>query len=71
MLKLAIVALFAIIIATLGRGLFLLLSRRDRPDRAKSLANTLMLRVLLSAALLLILLISALSGILEPHGIAP
>ncbi|MDO6461421.1 DUF2909 family protein [Granulosicoccaceae sp. 1_MG-2023] len=71
MLKLAILALFAIILLTLLRGLFLLLGRRDRPDRARALARTLTLRVVLTAGLLLILLISVFSGLLVPHGISP
>lgn len=64
MFRAVAVLIFVIIVITLFTSLFFLL--RDR-GQTKRTANTLMLRVILSAALILLLLYGFLSGHLHSH----
>lgn len=67
MLKLLIVACLFAIIASLGAGLFHLV--RDKGN-SKRMANALTLRIALSVALFVLLLIAWQQGLIQPHGIA-
>lgn len=68
MLKLLIVAVLLAIVASLGAGLFFLL--RDGSD-SRRMVKALTLRITLSVALFVLLLIAWASGLIQPHGIVP
>ncbi len=68
MLKFLIVAVLLAIVASLGSGLFFLL--RDGSD-SRRMVKALTLRITLSVALFVLLLIAWASGLIQPHGIVP
>lgn len=68
MLKLLIVAVLFAIVASLGSGLFFLL--RDGSD-SRRMVNALTIRISLSVALFVLLLIAWWTGAIQPHGVLP
>ncbi len=68
MLKFLIVAVLLAIVASLGSGLFFLL--RDGSD-SRRMVKALTLRITLSVALFVLLLIAWANGLIQPHGIVP
>ena len=63
-LKLAILFLFAAVVASLFSGLFFLIHDRGS---SKRLANALFIRVLFSAAIIIVLIYGFYSGQITPH----
>ncbi len=66
MFKIAIIVMLVLIIASLGSGLFFL--SRDSGDDSR-MVKSLTLRIILSIALFLLVVIGALTGGLQPHGL--
>jgi hypothetical protein len=66
MLKFLIVAVLLAVIASLGYGLVHLV--RDKGG-SKRMVNALTLRVILSVALFLLLLLAWSQGLIKPHGL--
>ena len=68
MLKILIIGLLSAIIVSLVYGLaFLVKDDRD----SKRMANALTVRIVLSVALFVVLLIAWYTGDLQPHGLVP
>lgn len=65
MIKLLIVACLIAIVASLGSGLFHLVN--DKGD-SKKMVRALTVRVALSVALFILLLIAWSQGLIQPHG---
>jgi len=68
MFKLLVVVLLLAILASLASGLLFLIRDKGRTERT---VKSLTLRIALSIALFLILLIGYASGLIQPHGITP
>ncbi len=66
MLKIAIVVILVLIIASLGSGLFFL--SRDT-DQGTRMVKSLTIRIVLSIVLFLLVVIGGLTGTLQPHGL--
>ena len=66
--KLAIVAIFIGVLASLGSGLFYLVKDRGRSDRT---VRALTIRVAISIGLLCLLVLLWMLGLIQPHGIRP
>ena len=67
-IKLTILILFAVILGSLGSALFYLL--KDKGD-SKRTARALTLRIAVSIAAFLLLLLGYWAGLIEPHGVYP
>ena len=67
MIKILIVLCLLAIIASLGTGLFHLVSDKGN---SKRMANALTVRIALSVALFILLFIAWKQGLIQPHGIA-
>ncbi len=65
MIKLLIVAVLIAIVLSLGMGLFHLVSDKGE---SKRMVHTLTLRIALSVALFILLLIAWSKGLIAPHG---
>ena len=70
MAKLFILAVFAVILWSLGSALLYMIKDRDR-DGSKRLARALTWRIALSVALFGLIYVFYLLGWIEPHGITP
>jgi hypothetical protein len=68
MLKFLIVAVLLAIVASLGSGLFFLL--RDGSG-SRRMVKALTVRISLSVALFVLLLIAWANGMIQPHGVLP
>ena len=68
LIKVLIVACLLGIIASLGKGLFHLVSD---DGQSKRMVNALTIRVVLSLALFILLFIGWQQGLIQPHGIHP
>ncbi|HDP90320.1 MAG TPA: twin transmembrane helix small protein [Thioalkalivibrio sp.] len=67
-IKIAILLLFAVILGSLGSALFYLI--RDQGD-SKRTARALTVRIAVSIAAFLLLLLGYWTGLIEPHGVLP
>jgi hypothetical protein len=67
-IKLTILILFAVILGSLGSALFYLLKDKGESNRT---ARALTLRIAVSIAAFLLLLLGYWAGLIEPHGIYP
>ena len=65
-IKVLIVAALLAIIASLASGLFFLV--KDKGD-TKRIARALTLRILLSVALFVLLVVAYYTGLIQPHGL--
>lgn len=65
LIKLLIMVVLLAIIASLGSGLFFLV--KDKPGNRKRMANSLTLRIVLSIALFLLLILAYQQGLIQPH----
>lgn len=68
MFKLLVVVLLLAILASLASGLLFLIRDKGRTERT---VKSLTLRIALSIALFLLLLIGYATGLIQPHGITP
>jgi len=68
LVKLIIVIFLLFILASLGSGLYYLVHDRSQSDRA---AKALTIRIALSLALFVLLLIAFATGLITPHGVHP
>ena len=68
LVKLVVVILLLIIIGSLASGLVFLIKDKGRSDRT---LRALTLRIALSIAAFLLLMIGAATGIITPHGVVP
>ena len=66
--KLLVVALLLAILASLAGGLIFLIRDKGQSERT---VKSLTLRIALSIALFLLLLIGYATGLIQPHGITP
>jgi len=66
--KLLVVALLLAILASLAGGLVFLIRDKGQSERT---VKSLTLRIALSIALFLLLLIGYATGLIQPHGITP
>ncbi|MGD2083137.1 MAG: twin transmembrane helix small protein [Chromatiales bacterium] len=66
--KIIIVLFLLAIIASLGSGLFYLIQDKGSSDRT---VRALTVRISLSVALFVLLILGYLTGVLEPHGAIP
>ena len=66
--KLLVVVLLLAILASLAGGLIFLIRDKGHTERA---VKSLTLRIVLSIALFLLLLIGYVTGLIQPHGITP
>ena len=66
--KIAIVAIFIGVLASLGSGLFYLVKDRGRSERT---VRALTIRVGISIGLLCLLVLLWMLGLIQPHGIRP
>lgn len=67
-IKLTILILFAVILGSLGSALFYLL--KDKGDSNRT-AKALTLRIAVSIAAFLLLMLGYWAGLIEPHGVFP
>ena len=68
MYKIAILLLFVAIVISLASGMFFLVRDKGQSNRT---AISLTIRISLSIALFLMLIIGFITGIIQPHGIHP
>jgi hypothetical protein len=66
MFKAVIVILLVLILLSLGAGLFFLIQDKGTTKRT---VNSLTLRIILSVALFLLLLMGYMTGAIQPHGL--
>ena len=64
--KVLILAVFAVIVISLGRALFTLIQDKGRSERT---VRALTVRIALSVGLFALLMLGYATGILQPHGI--
>ena len=67
-IKIAILILFAVILGSLGSALFYLLRDKGESNRT---ARALTLRIAVSIAAFILLMLGYLAGLIEPHGVFP
>jgi len=67
-MKIIVVALLLVVIASLGSGLYFLLHDRGQTDRT---VRALTWRIGLSLVAFLLLMIGAATGLITPHGLVP
>ncbi|MEI2770369.1 MAG: twin transmembrane helix small protein [Candidatus Competibacter sp.] len=65
-IKTVVVIMLLLILASLGSGLFFLIKDRDRNPRT---VKALTVRIALSAALFLLLMLAYATGLITPHGL--
>ncbi len=68
LIKLLIIAVLVAIVISLGSGLFFLV--RDKQDSSR-LVTALTVRIGLSVALFILLMVAYFTGMITPHGIMP
>lgn len=68
LIKILILVVLAGVIASLGSGLFYLV--KDERD-SKRMVKALTVRISLSVALFLLLILAYFSGLIQPHGLLP
>ncbi len=68
LVKIIVVLLLLVIIASLGSGLFFMMRDRGKTDRT---VRALTWRVGLSLAAFALLMLGAATGLITPHGIVP
>ena len=68
LIKLLVIAVFLVILYSLGSALYSMVKRKDQPDK---MVKSLTLRIMLSIALFIFLLIGFATGFLKPHGLNP
>ncbi|MER2527767.1 MAG: twin transmembrane helix small protein [Candidatus Competibacter denitrificans] len=66
MFKIVVIVLLLMILASLGSGLFFLINDRGKNRRT---VKALTLRIGLSVALFLLLMLAYAAGLIKPHGI--
>ena len=66
--KIFIIVVLLVILYSLGSALYYLVKKDDQPDRV---VKALTLRITLSVALFIFLLVGFATGILKPHGLNP
>jgi len=66
--KLFVVAALVVILISLGSALYHLIKSKDQPDR---IVKSLTIRITLSIALFIFLLIAFATGLIKPHGLNP
>ena len=67
-IKIILLILFLLIIASLGAGMFSLIKDRDNTDRT---VKFLTFRIILSILAFVVLVVSFLMGWIQPHGLLP
>ena len=67
-IKIIILVLLALVIISLGAGMFSLIKDRGETNRT---VKFLTIRIVLSIALFVLLVVSFLMGWIQPHGIMP
>ena len=67
-IKIIILLLLALILISLGAGMFSLIKDRGETNRT---VKFLTIRIVLSIALFVLLVVSFLMGWIQPHGLAP
>ena len=67
-IKITVLILFAIILGSLGSALFYLLRDKGESNRT---AKALTLRIAVSIAAFLLLMLGYWAGLIEPHGVMP
>ncbi len=65
-MQVLIVILLVAIVGSLGHALF---SMTSGPDRARQMANALTVRITISVALFVLILVGSHFGWIEPHGV--
>lgn len=67
-IKIIVLVLLALVLISLGAGMFSLIKDRGETNRT---AKFLTIRIVLSIALLVVLVVSFLMGWIQPHGLLP
>lgn len=67
-IKIIILILLFLVIASLAAGMFTLIKDREKSDRT---VKFLTLRIALSVSLFVLLIVSFLMGWIQPHGLIP
>ncbi len=69
LIKVLILLVLLAIIASLGSGLFFLI--KDKEGSSKRMANSLTVRIVLSIALFVLLILAYQQGLIRPHSALP
>jgi len=69
LIKVLIVVVLLAIIASLGSGLFFLVT--DKDGKSKRMANSLTVRIVLSVMLFVLLIVAFQQGLIQPHSALP
>ncbi len=67
-IKIIVLVLLALVLISLGAGMFSLIKDRGETNRT---VKFLTIRIVLSIALLVVLVVSFLMGWIQPHGLLP